>query len=68
MNNTEGNTIMLILTRQLQQAITIGDDITITVVGVAGSQVRLGIDAPKEVAVLREELYQGKQASTQADE
>ena len=49
---------MLILTRKLGESIVIGDAIWITIVGVEGSQVRLGIDAPKEIAVYREEIYE----------
>ncbi len=48
---------MLILTRKSQQAIIINDNITITVLSVVGNQVRLGIDAPEEVGIWREELY-----------
>ncbi len=53
----------LVLTRSKDQSILIGDDIIVTVVGVAGGQVRLGIDAPKEIKVDREEVRRDKDAS-----
>lgn len=49
---------MLILTRRINESIKIGDNVTISVLGVRGNQVRLGIDAPREVSVHREEIYQ----------
>ena len=49
---------MLILTRRVGETLVIGDDVNVTVLGVRGNQVRLGVDAPKEVAVHREEIYQ----------
>lgn len=49
---------MLILTRRTGETLNIGDDITITVVAVSGTQVRLGINAPRDVEVHREEIYQ----------
>jgi carbon storage regulator len=48
---------MLILTRRVGETIMINDDITITVLGVKGNQVRLGINAPRDVSVHREEIY-----------
>lgn len=48
---------MLILTRRIGETLMIGDDISITVLGVKGNQVRLGVNAPKDVAVHREEIY-----------
>jgi len=48
---------MLILSRKSNQSIVIGDDIKITILGGAGGQVRIGIDAPKDVPVYREEVY-----------
>jgi len=49
---------MLILTRNIGQTIVVGDNIRITVLGVAGNQVRLGVNAPRETSVHREEIYQ----------
>jgi carbon storage regulator len=48
---------MLILTRKLGESLRIGDNVTITVLGVNGNQVRLGIDAPKSIEVHREEVF-----------
>jgi len=47
---------MLILTRRVGESLIIGDDVTITVLGVKGNQVRIGVDAPRNVAVHREEI------------
>ena len=49
---------MLILTRRAGETVMIGSDVTITVLGVKGNQVRIGINAPKDVAVHREEIYE----------
>ena len=49
---------MLVLSRKLGESIMLGDDVVITIVGIGGRQVRLGIDAPPEVKVHREEVYE----------
>ncbi len=59
---------MLILTRRKGEVLVIGDEVTITVLDIRGSQVRIGVDAPKEVSVHRAEIYERiKQAESQDD-
>lgn len=57
---------MLILTRRAGEAVMIGSDVTITVLGVKGNQVRIGINAPKDVAVHREEIFDRIQSEKSA--
>lgn len=59
---------MLILTRRVGETLMVGDDVTVTVLGVKGNQVRIGVNAPKDVAVHREEIYQRIQNETPEDD
>jgi carbon storage regulator len=63
---------MLILTRRVGESVVIGEDVTVTVLGVKGNQVRIGINAPKHVAVHREEIFEriknGRGVDDAADE
>ena len=63
---------MLILTRRVGETLMVGDEITVTVLGVKGNQVRIGGNAPRDVAVQREEIYNriqdGDQASSKAEQ
>lgn len=57
---------MLILTRRVGETLMIGDDVTVTVLGIKGKQVRIGVNAPEETPVHREEVYQRIQAEKEA--
>ena len=58
---------MLILTRRVGETLMIGDSVTVTVLGVKGNQVRVGVSAPKDVAVHREEIYERIQKEQDAE-
>jgi carbon storage regulator len=59
---------MLILTRRVGETLIIGDNVSVTVLGVKGNQVRLGVNAPKEGSVHREEIYQRIQQERNGDD
>jgi carbon storage regulator len=59
---------MLILTRRVGETVMIGNEVTVTVLGVKGNQVRIGVNAPKDVAVHREEIYERIKREQQSEE
>ncbi len=58
---------MLILTRRVGETVMIGNDVTVTVLGVKGNQVRVGVNAPRDVAVHREEIFERIKREEQGD-
>lgn len=58
---------MLILSRRVDETLMVGDEVTVTILGVKGNQVRIGVNAPKEIAVHREEIYKRIQAEKRSD-
>jgi carbon storage regulator len=62
-----GRFTMLILTRRVGETLMVGDNVTVTVLGVKGNQVRIGVNAPKDVAVHREEIYDRIRKESEVD-
>ena len=60
--------MMLILTRRVGETLMIGDEVTVTVLGVKGNQVRIGVNAPRDVTVHREEIYERIKQEQQAQQ
>ena len=59
---------MLILTRKVNETLMVGDDVSVTVLGIKGGQIRLGINAPREIAVHRQEVYERIKQESGGDE
>lgn len=59
---------MLILTRKANETLIVGDNVTVTILGVKGNQVRIGVNAPKEISVHREEVYNRIKAEKQQEQ
>ncbi len=59
---------MLVLTRRIDESLTIGDSITITVLGIEGDKVKLGIKAPREITILRQEIYDAVQEQNKLEQ
>ena len=59
---------MLVLTRRLDESLTIGDSITVTVLGIEGDKVKLGIKAPREITILRQEIYDAVQEQNKLEQ
>jgi carbon storage regulator len=64
----QGDGKMLILTRRVGETLMIGDEVTVTVLGVKGNQVRIGVNAPRDVTVHREEIYERIKQEQQAQQ
>ena len=59
---------MLILTRKVNETLMVGDDVSVTVLGIKGGQIRIGINAPREIAVHRQEVYERIKRESGGDE